>query len=126
MALTRRWPYKRQSKRCASRRKWFASRTCPGATVIHLAGGNRSRHEGISAFLQKRTPDFKGRYDGIHPQPCRKGRDDTNAQPPERLNSFNDEMHAQLAECLNRSSATTLSVACYLQVPGADLCWSGS
>ena len=36
---------------------------------------------------------------------------------PERLNSFNDEMHAQLA---NRSSATTLSVACYLQVPGAD------
>lgn len=39
---------------------------------------------------------------------------------PERLNSFNDEMHAQLAESLKQAERETLSVACYLQVPGAD------
>ena len=39
--VTRRWPYKRQSKRCASRRKWLCKPDLPGAIVIHLAGSNR-------------------------------------------------------------------------------------
>lgn len=45
---------------------------------------------------------------------------------PERLNSFNDEMHAQLAECLKQVErddtirCLLLTGACYLQVPGAD------
>ncbi len=48
-------------------------------------------------------PTLKDANDGIHPQSCRKGRDDTiTLNRPERLNSFNDEMHAQLAECLKQ------------------------
>ena len=37
---------------------------------------------------------------------------------PERLNSFNDEMHAQLAECLKQVERD--DTIRYLQVPGAD------
>ncbi len=92
--VTRRWPYKRQSKRCPVAGSGFASRTCPGATVIHLLAATEDRHEGISAFLQKRTPTLKDANDGIHPQSCRKGRDTLTLNRPERLNSFNDEMHA--------------------------------
>lgn len=50
--------------------------------LFTLLAATEDRHEGISAFLQKRTPDLKDANDGIHPQSCRKGRDDTNAQPP--------------------------------------------
>ena len=48
--------------------------------LFTLLAATEDRHEGISAFLQKRT--LKDANDGIHPQSCRKGRDDTNAQPP--------------------------------------------
>ena len=39
----------------------FASRTCPERQLFTLLAATEDRHEGISAFLQKRTPDFKGR-----------------------------------------------------------------
>lgn len=59
--VTRRWPYKRQSKRCASRRKWLCKPDLSERQLFTLLAATEDRHEGISAFLQKRTPDFKGR-----------------------------------------------------------------
>lgn len=50
--------------------------------LFTLLAATEDRHEGISAFLQNARPTLKDANDGIHPQPCRKGRDDTNAQPP--------------------------------------------
>ncbi len=46
---------------------------------------------------------------------------------PERLNSFNDEMHAQLAECLKLGRARRhyplpVTYRCRARI----LCWSGS
>ena len=44
---------------------------------------------------------------------------------PERLNSFNDEMHAQLAECLKRARRhypLPVTYRCRARI----LCWSGS
>lgn len=65
-------------------------------------------------------PTLKDANDEIHPQSCRKGRDDTNAQPPERLNSFNDEMHAQLAECLKQVERDDTIRCLLLTGAGAD------
>lgn len=45
----------RQSQEVALRR------TCPERQLFTLLAATEDRHEGISAFLQKRTPDFKGR-----------------------------------------------------------------
>lgn len=50
--------------------------------LFTLLAATEDRHEGISAFLQNARPTLKDANDGIHPQSCRKGRDDTNAQPP--------------------------------------------
>lgn len=50
--------------------------------LFTLLAATEDRHEGISAFYKNARPTLKDANDGIHPQSCRKGRDDTNAQPP--------------------------------------------
>ncbi len=46
---------------------------------------------------------------------------------PERLNSFNDEMHAQLAECLKQVERDdTIRCLATYRCRARILCWSGS
>lgn len=83
MARTRRWPYKRQSKRCASRRKWLCKPDLPRSDSYSPCWRQQKIVMKASPLSYKNArPTLKDANDGIHPQPCRKGRDDTNAQPP--------------------------------------------
>ena len=99
----------------------FASRTCRERQLFTLLAATEDRHEGISAFLQNARPTLKDANDGIHPQSCRKGVMTLTLNRPERLNSFNDRMHAQLAECLETGRARRhYPLPVTPQVPGAD------
>nr|EFE9902176.1 2,3-dehydroadipyl-CoA hydratase [Escherichia coli] len=50
--------------------------------LFTLLAATEDRHEGIPLSYKNARPTLKDANDGIHPQSCRKGRDDTNAQPP--------------------------------------------
>ena len=81
--VTRRWPYKRQSKRCASRRKWLCKPDLPRSDSYSPCWRQQKIVMKASLLSYKNArPTLKDANDGIHPQSCRKGRDDTNAQPP--------------------------------------------
>lgn len=81
--VTRRWPYKRQSKRCASRRKWLCKPDLPRSDSYSPCWRQQKIVMKASPLSYKNArPTLKDANDGIHPQSCRKGRDDTNAQPP--------------------------------------------
>lgn len=81
--VTRRWPYKRQSKRCASRRKWLCKPDLPRSDSYSPCWRQQKIVMKASPLSCKNArPTLKDANDGIHPQSCRKGRDDTNAQPP--------------------------------------------
>ena len=77
------WPYKRQSKRCASRRKWLCKPDLPRSDSYSPCWRQQKIVMKASPLSYKNArPTLKDANDGIHPQSCRKGRDDTNAQPP--------------------------------------------
>lgn len=81
--VTRRWPYKRQSKRCASRRKWLCKPDLPRSDSYSPCWRQQKIVMKASLLSYKNARlTLKDANDGIHPQSCRKGRDDTNAQPP--------------------------------------------
>ena len=75
--------YKRQSKRCASRRKWLCKPDLPRSDSYSPCWRQQKIVMKASPLSYKNArPTLKDANDGIHPQSCRKGRDDTNAQPP--------------------------------------------
>lgn len=50
--------------------------------LFTLLAATEDRHEASPLSYKNARPTLKDANDGIHPQSCRKGRDDTNAQPP--------------------------------------------
>ena len=52
-----------------------------GRQLFTLLSATEDRREGIDAFLQKRTPDFKDANCGIYSQSCRARRNDPDAEP---------------------------------------------
>ncbi|STJ44487.1 enoyl-CoA hydratase-isomerase [Escherichia coli] len=71
------------SKRCASRRKWLCKPDLPRSDSYSPCWRQQKIVMKASPLSYKNArPTLKDANDGIHPQSCRKGRDDTNAQPP--------------------------------------------
>ncbi len=60
MARHRRWPYKRQQALRQSQEVALQAGLAQERQLFTLLAATEDRHEG-TAFLQKRTPDFKGR-----------------------------------------------------------------
>lgn len=50
--------------------------------LFTLLAATEDRHEASLLSYKNARLTLKDANDGIHPQSCRKGRDDTNAQPP--------------------------------------------
>ncbi len=71
------------SKRCASRRKWLCKPDLPRSDSYSPCWRQQKIVMKASPLSYKNArPTLKDANDEIHPQSCRKGRDDTNAQPP--------------------------------------------
>lgn len=71
--------------------------------LFTLLAATEDRHEGISAFLQNARPTLRTLMMELILSHVEKGVMTLTLNRPERLNSFNDEMHAQLAECLKQA-----------------------
>lgn len=61
MPAIRRWRYGRQNSRCAAQEVSLQAGLQQERQLFSLLSATEDRREGIDAFLQKRTPEFKGR-----------------------------------------------------------------
>ena len=73
--------------------------------LFTVLSGTDDRREGIAAFLQKRTPEFKRTLivEAFILSEVEQGVMTITLNRPDRLNSFNDVMHQQLADCLKQA-----------------------
>jgi enoyl-CoA hydratase len=99
----RRWRCRRRNRRCASLRKCLQAGLAQERQLFTLLSPPTTAAKASTPSYKNAPPTLKDANCGIYSQSVEQGVMTITLNRPERLNSFNDVMHQQLAECLKQA-----------------------